>query len=58
MNDQDQYNIDLCKLLEIEFGKRPCQSWPVPDQPAEAFDGMPISLQLVGRSFDDEKASI
>ncbi|KAL8912924.1 MAG: hypothetical protein Q9172_007392 [Xanthocarpia lactea] len=27
-------------------------------QPAKAFDGMPISLQLVGRSFNDKKASI
>lgn len=52
-NEQDAYNHSLCKLHKV------CdviiETWlTIPDDPSKYADA-PISLQLVGRRYEDEK---
>lgn len=51
-NDKDKYNYELCRpwLSPLHFPN----AHHVTDKP-ETFVGAPISLQLVGRRYEDEK---
>ena len=59
-NEQDRYNHDLCKFsislytISIEtIGKY--QYLTAQDDGPERYLGLPVSLQLVGRRYEDEK---
>lgn len=57
MNEQDQYNHDLCKNpspFYLPFLCHFCGSTDV-DRDPEKYRGAPVSLQLVGRRYEDEK---
>ena len=52
-NDQDQFNHDLCKSsISSRAFVQPLIS---EDNGPEKYLGLPVSLQLVGRRYEDEK---
>ena len=57
MNDQDQYNHSLCKLLlcPLSGGTSGFAAHSVIDREPQKYREAPVSLQLVGRRYDDEK---
>ncbi|MCJ1375386.1 hypothetical protein MMC20_006621 [Loxospora ochrophaea] len=55
INEKDQFNYDLC--LSFRFFGTTSHQLILPDDP-EKYKGAPISLQLVGRRYEDEKVRL
>ena len=54
-NAQDQYNHNLCKRFRFLCTEYDVFAYEIADEDPEQFRGAPVSLQLVGRRYEDEK---
>ena len=57
MNDRDRENYELCEFLWGNEGEKATDDGGFVDEP-EKYAGAPVSLQLVGRRYEDEKVCL
>ena len=53
-NDKDQYVHDLCETFRIDKTSILLSNYKI-DKDPEIYRDVPISLQLVGRRYEEEK---